>query len=48
MCESVLALNIPLQALKEKLGKLSGDCSVLLDGTFKLYPAVDVHVDGHI
>ena len=34
-----------MQELKEKLEKLSGDCSVLLDGTFKLYPDVDVHVD---
>ena len=45
MCENILALNNPLQELKEKLEKLSGDCSVLLDGTFKLYPDVDVHVD---
>lgn len=43
--KNILALNQPLLQLKEKLEGLAQDSSPLLDGNFKLYDDIDIHMD---
>lgn len=44
-CANILAFNEPLNILRLKLEELANDSSPLLDGTFKLFQDVDVHID---
>lgn len=45
-CGSILEMNEPLNSLRIKLKELAVDSCPLLVGRFKLYPDVEVHIDG--
>lgn len=45
MCNSILELNDPRNILCIKLDEIAIDSSPLIEGTFKLYPDVDIQID---
>lgn len=44
-CSNILAFNEPLNILRIKLEALAVDSASLLDGTFKRFEDIEIHID---